>query len=287
MPDELSLSLRARVALETHGFHFTHSLGQNFLLNDHAVAEIVARAGVKEGDYILEIGPGAGLLTASMVDAGADVLAVELDRAVEPVLRNVLGERRARVVFADCMKADLKALTAEAFGENAPFSIVANLPYYITADFLMRAVRLSPERITVMVQREAAERMLSQPGDKNWCATAATVRYFAEPSMVMEAPASLFTPPPHVDSALLKLEMRKTRAMPAEQEEAFLNLIQVAFRMRRKTLVNNLTTGLSLSRTDALRALENAGLDGRVRGETLTLADFKRLAEALNEKYSN
>ena len=189
-----------------------------------------------------------------------------------------------RIVIADCMKADLKALTAEAFGENAPFSIVANLPYYITADFLMRAVRLSPERITVMVQKEAAERMLSQPGDKNWCATAATVRYFAEPSMVMEAPASLFTPPPHVDSALLRLEMRETRAVPAEREEAFLNLIQVAFRMRRKTLANNLTAGLSLSRTDALRALEAAGLDERVRGETLTLADFERLAEALHEK---
>ena len=219
-----------------------------------------------------------------MADAGADVLAVELDRAVEPVLRDVLGERSVRIVFADCMKADLKALTAEAFGENAPFSIVANLPYYITADFLMRAVRLSPERITVMVQKEAAERMLSQPGDKNWCATAATVRYFAEPSMVMEAPASLFTPPPHVDSALLRLEMRETRAVPAEREEAFLNLIQVAFRMRRKTLANNLTAGLSLSRTDALRVLEAAGLDERVRGETLTLADFERLAEALHEK---
>lgn len=135
-----------------------------------------------------------------------------------------------------------------------------------------------------MVQKEAAERMLSQPGDKNWCATAATVRYFAEPSMVMEAPASLFTPPPHVDSALLRLEMRETRAVPAEREEAFLNLIQVAFRMRRKTLANNLTAGLSLSRTDALRALEAAGLDERVRGETLTLADFERLAEALHEK---
>lgn len=114
--------------------------------------------GVKAGDHILEIGPGAGLLTAMMADAGADVLAVELDRAVEPVLRDVLGERSVRIVFADCMKADLKALTVEAFGENAPFSIVANLPYYITADFLMRAVRLSPERITVMVQKEAAER---------------------------------------------------------------------------------------------------------------------------------
>ena len=104
MPDELSLSLRARVALEAHGFHFTHSLGQNFLLSDHAVAEIVARAGAKAGDHILEIGPGAGLLTAMMADAGADVLAVELDRAVEPVLRDVLGERSVRIVIADCMR---------------------------------------------------------------------------------------------------------------------------------------------------------------------------------------
>ena len=284
MPNEISLSLRARVALEAHGFHFTHSLGQNFLLDEDAVSEILVHAGVGNGVNVLEIGPGAGFMTAMMADAGANVLAVELDRALEPVLRDVVGERSARVVFADAMKADLGKLVTEAFGTGKTYIIVANLPYYITADFLTRAVTLSPapETVTVMVQKEAAERVLSSPGDKNWCALAATVRYFADAENVMSAPASLFTPPPHVESCLLKLTMKDKRFFDGEEEKEFLSLIQTAFRMRRKTLANNLA-GNSLSREDAARAIERAGFDPRVRGEALTLEELKRVFLAVRD----
>lgn len=286
MAEDISLSLRARVALEANGFKFTHSLGQNFLLDENVVERIVDSANVAEGDNVLEIGPGAGVMTALMARRGANVTAVELDRALEPVLRAVLdGVPGARVVFADAMKTDLNALVADSFGAGNAFSVVANLPYYITADFLMRAVRMrpAPESVTVMVQKEAAERVLSSPGEKNWCALAATVQYFADAESVMDTPASLFTPPPHVDSRLIRLTLKKERLLPAEDDAAFAELIQTAFRMRRKTLLNNLTSAYALSRERAQETIERAGFDARVRGEALTVEELTRLYTCLRE----
>ncbi|MBQ3231517.1 MAG: ribosomal RNA small subunit methyltransferase A [Clostridia bacterium] len=283
---DLSLSLKARVALEKHVFRFTHSLGQNFILDENVISDIVYKAGVQQGDNILEIGPGAGMMTAMMADKGAKVLAIELDRALEPVLNDVIGERDVKIVFQDALKADLNALTRGTFGENAPYSIVANLPYYITADFLMRAITLNPApgSITLMVQKEAAERVMSQPGDKNWSALSASVRYFAEPEVVMEAPALLFTPPPHVDSCLLKLHMRKDRPLDEADEKRLMALIQAAFRMRRKTLANNLSASYSLSREETIHVLEKAGLGEKVRGEILTVDQLIDVMKAMQEK---
>ena len=283
-PADLSLSLKARVALEKHVFRFTHSLGQNFILDENVIGDIVYAAGVQAGDNILEIGPGSGIMTAMMADKGAHVLAVELDKALEPVLQDVIGERDVRIVFQDALKADLNALTKETFGENAKYSIVANLPYYITADFLMRVLSLSPapESITLMLQKEACERVMSQPGDKNWSALSASVRYFADSEIVMDAPASLFTPPPHVDSCLLKLHMRANRPLNSEDEKRLMNLIQAAFRMRRKTLANNLSASFSLSREETLAVLEKAGLDAKVRGEALSIDQLIDVMNAMD-----
>ena len=283
-PADLSLSLKARVALEKHVFRFTHSLGQNFILDENVIGDIVYAAGVASGDNILEIGPGSGIMTAIMADKGAHVLAIELDKALEPVLNDVIGSRDVKIVFQDALKADLNALTREAFGENAKYSIVANLPYYITADFLMRVLTLSPapECVTLMLQKEACERIMSEPGDKNWSALSASVRYFADPEIVMDAPASLFTPPPHVDSCLLKLHMRANRPLDREDEGRLMNLIQSAFRMRRKTLANNLSASYSLSREETLSVLEKAGVDAKVRGEVLTI---DQLIDVMNAMY--
>ncbi len=282
---DLSLSLKARVALEKHVFRFTHSLGQNFILDENVISDIVYAAGVREGDNILEIGPGSGIMTAMMADKGAKVLAIELDKALEPVLNDVIGERDVKIVFQDALKADLNSLTRETFGENASYAIVANLPYYITADFLMRAISLSPvpESITLMVQKEAAERVMSEPGDKNWSALSASVRYFAEPEVVMDAPASLFTPPPHVDSCLLKLHMRSDRPLNEPEEKKLMALIQAAFRMRRKTLANNLSAGYSLSRDETIKVLEKAGLDAKVRGEVLSIDQLIDVMRAMEK----
>ncbi|MBQ3080113.1 MAG: ribosomal RNA small subunit methyltransferase A [Clostridia bacterium] len=279
----LSLGLRARVALEANGFHFTHSIGQNFILDEDVIGDIVSLAGVCEGDNILEIGPGSGMMTAMMADRGAKVLAIELDRALENVLRDVIGDRNVKIVFQDAMKADITLLAGEYFGTDAPYKIVANLPYYITADFLMRAVTLQrkPESITVMVQKEAAERVMSSPGDKNWSALSATLKYFSEAEFLMEAPRTLFTPPPHVDSALIRLNMRKQRPLEGENETRFLRFIQAAFRMRRKTLANNLSSDMAIPREKAVSAIEGAGFDARIRGEALEIEELVGIFENL------
>ncbi len=285
MADDLSYSLRARAALAAHGFKFTRSLGQNFLLDDALVNDIIALAGVSAGDRIVEIGPGAGVMTALLADAGANVMAIELDSSLKDALESVVGARaNVRIEFADALKADIPALLNAAFPGDT-YSIVANLPYYITSDFLQKAVALDPppENIVLMVQKEAAERVMSEPNDKNWCAMAATVRYYAEPELLMGVPAQAFTPPPNVESALIRLKMRTVPAINPKDEKLFLRLISASFRMRRKTLLNNITREFSISRESALRAFESANVDPRVRGEALPLETLAVLSDALGE----
>ena len=274
----------ARAALEANGFRFTHSLGQNFILDDALVDRIADAAAVAPGDRVLEIGAGAGVLTRALSERGAKVLALEIDRALEPVLREVLCGTDAQVEFADALKCDLPGLTGRAFGPE-PFDVVANLPYYITADVFLLLVRsrLPIRRMTVMVQKEAAERIMAAPGQKSWCALAATVQRFGRPSVVMRVPPEAFTPRPHVDSALLRVDLFPDRAGP-ESEARFLRAVAAAFAMRRKTLVNNLMSAFSLTRVRAGALVVALGLDERVRGEALTLEQLAAVGEAVGEE---
>lgn len=273
----------ARAALERSGFRFTHSLGQNFILDDRLMERIAIAAGVGPGDRVLEIGAGAGVLTRTLSDRGARVAALEIDRTLEPVLREVLEGTNATVEFADALKCDLKALTERAFSGEA-FDVVANLPYCITADVFLLLVksRLPIRRMTVMVQKEAAERIMASVGQKNWCALAATVQHFGKPSVLMRVPPEAFTPRPHVESVLLRVDMLPERQRP-EDEAAFLKAVAAAFAMRRKTLANNLMHAFSLPREGAERLLTSLGFDPRVRGEALTLQDLERLGEAVGK----
>lgn len=281
----MSIGLNARLALAKHGFHFTHSLGQNFLLDDEWIGRIVDAAGVTAGDNVLEIGAGAGVLTAALAARGAGVLALEIDRSLEPVLRDVLaGLNGVRVEYADALKCDLAALTREAFG-GAPFVVCANLPYYITADAVLRVLRcgLPVKRATVLVQKEAAERMMAAPGEKAWCALAATVQFYARPVACFDVPPAAFTPPPHVTSRLLRLEIFAQRPVQVKNEQAFLRLIAAAFAMRRKTLLNNLMSAYAIPREGVQEILSKCGLDERVRGEALSLLQLGALADAIWE----
>lgn len=277
----MSVGRSARAALERNGFRFTHSLGQNFILDDQLVSRIVDAAGVSPGDRVLEIGAGAGVMTRALAERGAKVLALEIDRALEPVLREVLDGCDAVVEFADALKCDLAALAARAFG-GAPFDVVANLPYYITADVVLLLVRsrLPVRRMTVMVQKEAAERIMASPGQKNWGALAATVQHFGAPSVLLRVPPEAFTPRPHVESALLRVDMYPERQTP-EAEALFLKAVAAAFAMRRKTLANNLMSAFSLPRDRAEALVAALGLDSRVRGEALTLSQLAALGEAV------
>lgn len=283
-----SAELRARVALEKHGFRHTHSLGQNFLLDESLLAGLLDAAEIAPGDNVLEIGPGAGVMTRLLAGRCRSVLAVELDRALEPVLSEVLdGADNVRVVFRDFMKADLAALTGEAFG-NAPYRVVANLPYYITADALLKLATAvnPPESIAIMVQKEAAERVMSDPGSKQWCALAATLRYYGEAAVLCDVPPEAFTPPPHVMSRFIRIDRWDVPPVAPRDGRLFLRLANAAFAMRRKTLANNLKAAFGLDQAAALEVLEAAGVDAKARGESLALDALCRVSDALGDRLS-
>ncbi len=276
--NKISDGMRARLALEKNGFRFQHTLGQNFLLNDNLVESIVDCAQVGEEDDVLEIGPGAGLMTVIMSRRVKSVTALEIDRALEPVLGEMLdGADNARVIFADAMKTDLNALMP------GRFAVVANLPYYITADMVTRLLTsgLDISSITIMVQKEAAERMTACVGDSQYCLLAATIAYYAQCEIVMEVPPSAFTPMPHVDSALLRIVPHAEKPVRTEDEKLFMKVLTAAFAMRRKTLANNLSRAFSAPRDTVTAWLQNAGIDEKARGEAVELSSLARLADEI------
>ena len=282
-----SAELSARVALEKHGFHHTHSLGQNFLLDERLLTHLLDASEEPDGaENVLEIGPGAGVMTRLLAGRARRVCALELDRSLEPVLRDVLsGLDNVDVIYEDAMKADLAAIVREQFS-GEPWRVVANLPYYITADVILRLVTLSerPESISIMVQKEAAERIMAQPGTKQWCVLAATVQSYGEARVLMDIGPEAFDPPPHVMSRFICIRRYELPPFSPKDERIYLRLIHAAFAMRRKTLANNLKAGFGLDNEAARRVLADAGLDDRVRGEALTLTQLCRLADVLWER---
>ena len=275
----LSFGLRARVALDKHGFRNAHALGQNFLLDDALLSGLLDAADIEPSDRLVEIGPGAGVMTGLMASRCRSVLAFEVDRKLQPVLEDVLvGLDNVQIVYQDFMKADLTGLVGEE-----TFRVVANLPYYITADILLRLVTATkrPERIAIMVQREAAERLMSSPGAKQWCALAAMVQYYGQPRILADVPAEAFDPPPHVQSQFIAIERHDPPVVTPRDEPTFFRLVSAAFAMRRKTMENNLIATFRVSRDQARQWLDACGIESGARGETLSLADFAHLADRI------
>ena len=280
-----SAELRARVALEKHRFHNTHSLGQNFLLSESLIGHLLNEAALLSEDCVLEIGPGAGLMTALMAQRCRRVLAVELDRGLEPVLDEVLSNcENVRVHYDDILKTDVPALVQQEFG-GGDYRVVANLPYYITADILLKLTALVqlPRDICIMVQREAAGRIMSAPGSKQWCALAAELQYYGQPRLLAEVPAEAFDPPPHVTSCFIRIDRHETPIVEPKDEQVYRRLIRAAFAMRRKTLANNLKAAFGLEQSQAKAVMTAAGVDERVRGEALDLRELCRVADAICE----
>ena len=279
-----SAGLRARVALDKHGFRTTHSLGQNFLLDDRFLSGLLDEIDVRPEDRVLEIGPGAGVMTALLAERAEKVLALELDERLAPVLSDVLApHENAKVEYCDFLRCDVDALTARALGEN--YRVVANLPYYITADILTKLVgaKNPPASIAIMVQKEAAQRLMSEPGSKQWCALAATVRAYGRAEVVEEVPPERFDPAPHVVSCFLKIDAWDAPIVTPKDEALYRRVVQAAFAMRRKTLANNLKTSFGVSQEQAQAVLSTAGLGDKVRGEALTLAQLSDVSDALGE----
>ena len=281
---DLSDAARARVYLAD--FRFSRAPGQNFLLDDAWNEHIASVSGAENGVNILEIGPGAGTLTCALARTGARIAAVEIDHALEGILTKMLEPfDNVRIVYGDICKMDIRALADAEFGADEPYLLVANMPYAIVADILPKLVcgARPPARITVMVQREAAERICAQSGEKNWCALAARMQYFCHVQILDILPPHAFMPNAHVESALLCCKAYEKSERPAQpaDEAKFLKCLDAAFAMRRKTYANNLSAAFSIPRAQAVEALRGASIAENVRGETLTLAQIATVSDRL------
>ena len=270
--------------LKAFNLHASKRLGQNFLIDAGVVNGIVATAEIGSGDRVLEIGPGIGTLTQALAEAGADVTAVELDKKLPAVLAETLKEYdNVRIVPGDILKTDISALMGEE-----PFKVVANLPYYITTPIIMALLeqKLPITRIVTMVQKEVAERMIAEPGGKDYGALSVAVQYYTQPEFALNVPPRCFMPAPAVESAVMDCVVRKEAPVDVKDEKMFFRVVKASFGQRRKTLSNALT-GVGISKDDVKNVLNTAGVDGTRRGETLTLREFAALADAvtaLNEK---
>ena len=273
-----------REVLERHGFSFSKKLGQNFLINPGVCPRMAEACGADGDSGVLEIGPGIGVLTRELALRAGKVVAVELDDRLPPVLAETLADRdNVRVVQGDCMKLDLHALIREEFGDR-PVAVCANLPYYITSPIIMNLLesRLPVENITVMVQKEAAQRLCAAPGTRQAGAVTLAVAYYAEAEMLFQVSRGSFMPAPNVDSAVIRLTVRKQPPCAVKDEKLLFRLIRAGFGQRRKTLLNSLT-GAGYGKEALSAALDRAGISPTARAEQLTLADFAAVADALSE----
>lgn len=286
---DLSDAATVRAVLARHGFRFSRSLGQNFLVNPEVCPRMALESGAKDGVGVLEIGPGAGVLTAELAKRGAKVVSVELDGRLLPVLRETLaGFDGVKVVQGDVLKLDLRKLIESEFA-GMETVVCANLPYYITSPVVMRFLeeRLPVSAVTVMVQKETGQRLCAPPGSRACGAVSAAVRYFSEPEILFEVPRTDFMPQPGVDSAVLRLKVRKEPPVAVTSEKGFFQLVKAAFGQRRKTLANAVASGLALPKPGVARALEGAGIPQNARAEELTMEQLAALSNELEKKKEN
>ena len=272
--------------VKKHGFKFTKSLGQNFLIDDNIVDKIVAGAGIGPGDKIIEVGPGIGTLTREMASRAQNLMAVEIDKNLIPILEDTRGDyENVKVVNEDIIKADIRGLLDENLG-GGPVKLVANLPYYITTPIIMRFLEenINVTDIVVMVQKEVAERMNAQPGGKDFGALSVAVQYYCDTEIVAKVPRHLFVPRPNVDSIVIALRVRPERKYKVDDEDLYFKVVKAAFGQRRKTLLNSISSMGNLSKDQVKEALEEAGIDPKRRGETLSLDEFAILSNVIGNK---
>lgn len=264
---------------DRYGFSLSKGFGQNFIVNPGICPKIVQAAGIDESYAALEIGPGIGVLTKELAKQASKVVSVEIDTRLPQLLQETLAEfSNIEIVQGDVLKTDLRSLIAEKF-QGLKVAVCANLPYYITSPILMKLLeeRLPIEHITVMVQKEAAERITALPGTRAAGAISYAVHYYAEPQLLFSVQPGSFYPPPKVTSAVIQLVLRKEPAVQVDDEQAFFRLIRAAFSQRRKTAANSIASGLGIAKAEVTQALEAAGLSAMARPEQLTLEDFAKL----------
>ena len=274
--------------IQKYEFMFQKKFGQNFLIDTHVLEKIISSAGVTKEDCVLEIGPGIGTMTQYLAENARQVVAVEIDKNLIPILGETLADyNNVTIINEDILKVDIKAI-AEKYNDGRPIKVVANLPYYITTPIIMGLFEsgVPIDNITVMVQKEVADRMQEGPGSKDYGALSLAVQYYAEPEIVANVPPNCFIPRPNVGSAVIRLTRHKEMPVQVKDAEHMLRITRASFNQRRKTLQNGLNNSpeIPYSKEKILEAIERMGLPATVRGEALSLAQFAELSDILGEK---
>ena len=277
--------------LQKHEFQFKKKFGQNFLIDPHVLDKIVDAAQITKDDFVLEIGPGIGTLTQYLCENARQVLAVEIDDKLIPILKETLQPYdNVEVLHGDILKQDIQQI-ADTYNDGKPIKVVANLPYYITTPIIMGLYEshVPVSSITVMVQKEVADRMKAEPGTKDYGALSLAVQYYAKPYIAAFVPPNCFMPRPNVGSAVIRLDCLARVPVEVHNEKLMFRLIRASFNQRRKTLQNGIANSaeLSFTKEQAARAIEQAGFDVRIRGEKLGLEEFARLADELERMTEN
>lgn len=285
--EKLSNPQKTIEVIQKYEFAFQKKFGQNFLIDGHVLNKIIAAADITKEDFVLEIGPGIGTMTQYLAEAAGRVMAVEIDRMLIPILQETLQEYdNVEILNEDILKVDIGALVEEKNG-GKPIRVVANLPYYITTPIIMGILEkhVPVESITVMVQKEVAQRMQAEPGTKDYGALSLAVQYYCEPYIVANVPPNCFMPRPKVGSAVIRLRTHQEPPVKTEHEALMFRLIRASFNQRRKTLANGLNNSpeLSFSKEEIAAAIEKLGVPSTIRGEALTLEQFARLADILGK----
>ena len=278
---------RTKKILADHGFTFKKSLGQNFLVDLNVIREVLNKAGITKSTGVIEVGPGIGSLTEQLAKRAGKVVAFEIDQRLIPVLEDTLSPYdNIEVINEDILKADIRRTIAEEFSECDEVIVVANLPYYITTPILMNFLEqnLPIARFYVMMQKEVGERISAEPGSKTYGSLSIAIDYFTEARVVQNVPKSVFMPPPNVDSIIVEMVRRENPKVEVEDEALFFKLTRGAFGQRRKTILNNYSSIFEdgKKKKDSIhQMLEQAGIDPKRRGESLSTEDFEKIYNAL------
>ncbi|TAN69273.1 16S rRNA (adenine(1518)-N(6)/adenine(1519)-N(6))-dimethyltransferase RsmA [Paraclostridium sordellii 8483] len=284
--DRLSSHRKTKEVVDKHGFKFSKSLGQNFLIDDNVIDRILDGARLSKGDKIIEVGPGIGTLTREMGRVADKVLAIEIDKTLIPILKDTLDEfENIEVINQDILKVNVEDLVTEKLN-GGPVKLVANLPYYITTPIVMKFLEedIPVTDIVVMVQKEVADRMNANPGTKDYGALSVAVQYYCDTEIVAKAPRHMFIPQPNVDSTVIGLHVREERKYNVDSEDIFFKTVKAAFGQRRKTLLNALGTLGFLNKDEIREVLNEANIDEKRRGETLSIEEFANLSNCVNKR---
>lgn len=272
--------------LNEFGFKFSKSLGQNFLIDGNIVRKIVSESKVTKDDYILEIGPGMGTLTEELALNAKKVVAVEIDKTLLPVLDRTVGKyENVEIIHSDILDIDIDKLIDEKLG-GGPVKVVANLPYYVTTPIIAKLIEdeLNLESITVMVQKEVAERMASKEGSKQYGSLSVFVNFYSDPELIVNVPNTVFMPQPKIGSAVIKLDLKKD--LPNIDRQKFFTVVKASFSKRRKTILNCLSSfGFDLDKEEVRECLEGIGISPTARAESLSVEEFIKISENLPDLY--